>query len=51
VSEVLSKGGKGVSLPWENPGTGARGTITPLAAAYNQDGATCRDFLAGRSMT
>jgi hypothetical protein len=46
VSEVLSKGGKGVSLPWENPGTGARGTITPLAAAYNQDGATCRDFLA-----
>ena len=33
-------------MPWENPSTGARGTITPLAAAYNQDGMTCRDFLA-----
>jgi hypothetical protein len=46
VSEVLSKGGKDVSMPWENPDTGARGTITPLATAYDQDGRTCRDFLA-----
>jgi outer membrane surface antigen len=46
VSEVLTKGGKDVSLPWENPSTGARGTVTPLATAYSQDGATCRDFLA-----
>jgi hypothetical protein len=46
VSEVLTKGGKDVSLPWENPSTGARGTVTPLATAYDQDGATCRDFLA-----
>ena len=44
--EVLAKGGKGVSMPWENPQTGARGTITPLASAYSQDGLTCRDFLA-----
>jgi surface antigen len=46
ASEVLSKGGKDVSLPWENPRSGARGTITPLASAYTQDGSTCRDFLA-----
>jgi hypothetical protein len=46
VSEVLTKGGKDTSMPWENPRTGARGTITPLASAYDQDGATCRDFLA-----
>jgi surface antigen len=46
VSEVLSKGGKDVSIPWENPDTGARGTITPLATDYDQDGRTCRDFLA-----
>jgi hypothetical protein len=46
VSEVLTKGGKDVSMPWENPTTGARGTITPLADAYDQDGRTCRDFLA-----
>jgi hypothetical protein len=46
VSEVLTKGGKDTSMPWENPSTGARGTITPLASAYDQDGTTCRDFLA-----
>ena len=46
VSEVLAKGGKDTSMPWENPKTGARGTITPLAQAYDQDGTTCRDFLA-----
>jgi len=46
ASEVLSKGGNDVSMPWENPTTGARGTVTPLASAYSQDGATCRDFLA-----
>jgi hypothetical protein len=46
VSEVLSKGGKHASMPWENPKTGARGTVTPLASAYDQGGNTCRDFLA-----
>ncbi len=46
VSEVLTKGGKDTSMPWENPQTGARGTVTPLTSAYSQDGATCRDFLA-----
>jgi hypothetical protein len=46
ASEVLAKGGKHTSMPWENPRTGARGTITPIASAYDQDGFTCRDFLA-----
>ena len=46
VSEVLARGGKDSSLPWENPHTGARGTITPLTSADNQDGTACRDFLA-----
>ena len=44
VSEVLIKGGKYSSVPWENPKTGARGTVTPLASDYSQDGITCRDF-------
>jgi hypothetical protein len=44
VSEVLPKGSKDSSLPWENPYTGARGTITPLTSADNQDGGTCRDM-------
>ena len=46
VTEVLSRGGKDASQPWENPRSGARGTVTPIAAAYTQDGHTCRDFLA-----
>ncbi len=46
VSEVLSRGGSDASQPWENPQTGARGTVTPVAAAYTQDGFTCRDFRA-----
>jgi hypothetical protein len=46
VSEVLSRGGKDASAPWENPSTGARGTVTPVASAYSQDGTTCREFLA-----
>jgi surface antigen len=46
AGEVLAKGGKDASLPWENPLTGARGTITPVASVYSQDGMTCRDFIA-----
>ena len=46
VGELLSRGGKDGSAPWENPRTGARGTITPVASAYSQDGRTCQDFLA-----
>ena len=47
ASDVLTKGSKDSSQPWENPETGARGSVTPLAQAYSSDdGRTCRDFLA-----
>jgi len=46
AAEALQRGGQNVSVPWENPKTGARGTITPIASAYNQDGFVCQDFLA-----
>lgn len=46
ASAVLSDGRKDTSAPWQNPKTGARGTVTPIATAYEQDGFTCRDFLA-----
>jgi surface antigen len=46
VREVLAKGGSDSSMPWENPQTGARGTVTPIAQAYHQDGLICHDFLA-----
>ena len=46
VSEVLTRGAKDASQAWENPRSGARGTVTPIASAYTLDGHTCRDFLA-----
>jgi surface antigen len=45
IRQVLEKPSN-ASEPWENPRTGARGTVTPIAAAYTQSGLTCRDFLA-----
>lgn len=46
ASEVLRRNEKNASLPWENPSSGARGTVTPIASAYTQSGHTCRNFLA-----
>ncbi len=47
ATAVLTKGTKDASQPWENPATGARGSVTPVASAYPGDqGRTCRDFLA-----
>jgi hypothetical protein len=46
AAEVLTRTDANASQPWENPTTGARGTVTPTANAYTQDGFTCRDFLA-----
>jgi surface antigen len=46
IVEVLTRGSKDTSAPWENPNSGARGTVTPIASVYARDGATCRDFLA-----
>lgn len=47
ASDVLTRGDKDASQPWQNPQTGARGSVTPLAQTYSdEDGRTCRDFLA-----
>jgi len=46
ASDVLTKGDMDSSQPWSNPETGARGSVTPLAEAYTEDGHTCREFLA-----
>jgi surface antigen len=46
ASEVLARGAKNVSVPWQNPQTGAGGNITPLATSYTAGGLACRDFLA-----
>jgi surface antigen len=46
VADALARSGRDLSIPWENPHTGASGNITPLAAAYTEGSLTCRDFLA-----
>jgi surface antigen len=47
IVEVLTRGGRETSAPWENPESGARGTVTPIATAYALEGAaTCHGFLA-----
>jgi len=46
IVDVLKRDGKDASIPWENPSSGARGTVTPIATAYHREGATCHDFLA-----
>jgi len=47
ASDVLSKNDKNSSQHWENPETGARGSVTPIAQSYAaEDGRKCRDFLA-----
>ena len=46
AAQVLARTDKDASQPWSNPGTGARGTVRPMAEAYTQDGLQCRDFLA-----
>jgi hypothetical protein len=46
IVEVLTRGSKEISSPWDNPSSGAHGTVTPIARTYTKDGATCRDFLA-----
>jgi len=45
LREVLGRGEAGSSQPWENPTTGARGTVTPVAAIYEKDGFPCRNFI------
>ena len=46
ASDLLARGGKDASAPWENPSSGAHGTVTPTAYAETRDGVLCRDFLA-----
>ena len=44
--EALTRASRDASLPWQNPHSGARGNITPLATSYSEAGMACRDFLA-----
>lgn len=43
---LLARGIKDASAPWEDPRTGARGTVTALATSYAHEGSVCQNFLA-----
>jgi len=45
LRDVLGRGEAGSSQPWENPTTGTRGTVTPVASIYEKDGFPCRNFI------
>lgn len=46
LREALAKKEEGASIPWQNPATGNRGTVTPVASAYIKEGFACHNFLA-----
>lgn len=46
LKEALMRTDEGPSVPWDNPASGARGTVTPIAAAFTKDGLPCRNFIA-----
>ena len=46
LKEALNRTDEGPSVPWDNPASGARGTVTPIASAFTKDGLPCRNFIA-----
>lgn len=46
IVDVLQRGSKEISTPWENSSSGAHGTVTPIASVYSKDGMSCRNVLA-----
>jgi hypothetical protein len=46
AASVLFEQDAAATARWENPLTGASGTVSALASAYRDGGATCRDFLS-----
>lgn len=46
LTEALNRTDDGPSVPWENSANNARGTVTPIASAFEREGFACRNFLA-----
>ncbi len=44
TNRALSQAGNGTTYSWQNPGTGARGSVTPRSSFHNDDGTNCREF-------
>lgn len=48
ATTLMASASQDTSALWENPRSGARGMVTPIAAAATLQGLACRDFLASR---
>lgn len=46
AAEIMNRDSKDASRPWQNPASGAHGTVIPVATAYRVEGELCRDFIA-----
>ena len=45
LRDALGRREDGASIEWQNPTTLSRGTVSPITAAFLQDGFQCRNFL------
>ena len=45
LRDTLGRAEAGASQPWENPTSGSRGTVTPVASIYEKNGFPCRNFI------
>jgi len=48
LREALGRKEDGASVEWQNPTTLSRGTVSPITAAFVQDGFHCRNFLVSQ---
>ena len=46
MGTALDPQGSGAAVNWDNPGSGAKGSFTPVGQAYPLDGKICRAFTA-----
>jgi surface antigen len=48
LAEAFARDASESSVPWSNPESGARGTVTPVSLPRREGSQMCRDFLASR---
>jgi len=48
LREALARKEDGASIEWQNPTTLSRGTVSPITAAFMEDGFVCRNFLVSQ---
>ena len=49
LGTALASEAPGAPAPWDNPASGLKGTVSPVASAYAADDRTCHAFVASLS--